>query len=177
MLNAVKTFSASSSSLSPPYRCSRASMSDREEFVLVERSMRRRALGGLSSGNAECEDVRRTVGGGAKPDPCRGEGVVMDAEFDVSGESTVGSRGAKQSAVILPNHKRRCVPLETGFPNLSRLSSSSSDLNEEPSEPRVISGSVLPRIVSFEADPDGEASKAVSDEAGIVCFGYERLDA
>jgi hypothetical protein len=34
------------------------------------------------------------VGGGPKPVPCRGEGVVMDAEFDVSGESTVGSRGA-----------------------------------------------------------------------------------
>jgi hypothetical protein len=31
--------------------------------------------------------------------------------------------------------------------------------------------------VSFEADPEGEASRAVSDEAGIVCFGYERLDA
>jgi len=93
MLNAVKTFSASSSSLSPPYRCSSASISERDEFVLVERSIRRRAFGGLSSGNAEWEDVRRTVGGGAKPDP-RGEGVVMEAEFDVSGESTVGSRGA-----------------------------------------------------------------------------------
>jgi hypothetical protein len=29
-------------------------------------------------------------------------------------------------------------------------------------------------IVSFEADPEGDASRAVSDEAGIVCFGYER---
>jgi hypothetical protein len=94
MLKAVKTFSASSSSLSPPYRCSSASMSEREEFVLVDRSIRRRAVGGLSSGKAEWEDVRRTVGGGPKPVPWRGEGVAMDAEFDVSGESTVGSRGA-----------------------------------------------------------------------------------
>ena len=94
MLSAVKTFSASSSSLSPPYRCSSASISERDELVLVDRSMRRRAVGGLSSGNAEWEDVRRTVGGGAKPDPCRGEGVVMDAEFEVPGESTVGSLGA-----------------------------------------------------------------------------------
>jgi hypothetical protein len=53
MLKAVKTFSASSSSLSPPYRCSSASMSEREELVLVERSIRRRAVGGLSSGKAE----------------------------------------------------------------------------------------------------------------------------
>jgi hypothetical protein len=37
-----------------------------------------------------------------------------------------------------------------------------------------MSGSVLPMIVSFEADPEGDASRAVSDEAGIVCFGYER---
>jgi hypothetical protein len=53
MLKAVKTFSASSSSLSPPYLCSSASMSEREELVLVERSIRRRAVGGLSSGKAE----------------------------------------------------------------------------------------------------------------------------
>lgn len=39
------------------------------------------------------------MGGGAKPDPWRGEGVVMDAEFDVSGESTVGNRGAISSAI------------------------------------------------------------------------------
>jgi hypothetical protein len=38
-----------------------------------------------------------------------------------------------------------------------------------------MSGNVLPMIFSFEADPEGEASKAVSDEAGIVCFVYERL--
>ena len=69
------------------------------------------------------------------------------------------------------------IPLDTGFPNLSRLSSSSSDLNDDPSDPRVMSGNVLPMIVSFEADPEGEASRAVSDEAGIVCFGYERLEA
>jgi len=69
-------------------------MSEREEFVLVDRSIRRRAVGGLSSGNAEWDDVRRTVGGGPKPVPCRGEGVAIDAEFDVSGESTVGRRGA-----------------------------------------------------------------------------------
>jgi len=31
--------------------------------------------------------------------------------------------------------------------------------------------------VSFEADPEGEANRAVSDEAGMVCFGYERLEA
>ena len=86
-------------------------MSEREEFVLVDRSMRRRALGGLSSGNAEWEDVRRTVGGGAKPDPCRGEGVVMDAEFDVSGESTVGSRGASSQESYFRNTVRGAYPL------------------------------------------------------------------
>jgi hypothetical protein len=173
MLKAVKTFSASSSSLSPPYRCSSASMSEREELVLVERSIRRRAVGGLSSGNAEWEDVRRTVGGGPKPGPCRGEGVVIDAEFDVSGESTVGSRGAEYQ-LYSATSQEYYVPLDTGFPNLSRRSSSSSDLNDDPSEPRVMSGSVLPMTVSFEADPEGDASRAVSDEAGIVCFGYER---
>lgn len=152
-------------------------MSEREEFVLVDRSMRRRELGGLSSGNAEWEDVRRTVGGGAKPDPCRGEGVVMDAEFDVSGESTVGSLGADSQRYSLNSQDWYDLPLDTGFPKRSRLSSSSSDLNDDPSEPRVMSGRVLPMIVSFEAEPDGEASKAVSDEAGMLCFGYERLDA
>ena len=40
----------------------------------------------------------------------------------------------------------------------------------------MISGNVLPMIVSLEADPEGEASKAVSDEAGIVRLGYKRLD-
>jgi len=111
MLKAVKTFSASSSSLSPPYRCSSASMSEREEFVLVERSIRRRAVGGLSSGNAEWEDVRRTVGGGPKPVPCRGEGVAIDAEFDVSGESTVGSRGADSQRSAPRDTRREAHPL------------------------------------------------------------------
>lgn len=60
------------------------------------------------------------------------------------------------------------IPLDTGFPNLSRLSSSSSDLNDDPSEPRVISGSVLPTIVSFEAEAAGEPRRAVRDEAGIL---------
>jgi len=69
------------------------------------------------------------------------------------------------------------APLDTGFPSLSRRSSSSSDLNDDPREPRVMSGRVLPMTVSFEVDPEGEASRAVSDEAGIVCFGYERLNA
>jgi hypothetical protein len=111
MLKAVKTFSASSSSLSPPYRCSSASISEREELVLVERSIRRRAVGGLSSGNAEWEDVRRTVGGGPKPVPWRGEGVVMDAEFDVSGESTVGRRGAGSQHFTSRNTRRKAHPL------------------------------------------------------------------
>jgi hypothetical protein len=115
------------------------------------------------------------VGGGPKPVPCRGEGVVMDAEFDVSGESTVGSRGADYERYYTTFQERYDIPLDTGFPNLSRRSSSSSDLNDDPSEPRVMSGSVLPITVSFEADPEGEASRAVRDEAGIVCFGYERF--
>jgi hypothetical protein len=117
--------------------------------------------------------VRRTVGGGPKPVPWRGEGVVMDAEFEVSGESTVGSRGADCQRYSETLEKYN-APLDTGFPSLSRRSSSSSDLNDDPSEPRVMSGSVLPIIVSFEADPEGEASRAVSEEAGILCFGYER---
>jgi hypothetical protein len=73
-------------------------MSERLEAVLVDLSIRRRPVGGgLSSGRAEWEDVRRTVGG-ARPDPWRGEGVVIDAGFDVSGESTVGSLGARSLA-------------------------------------------------------------------------------
>ena len=59
----------------------------------MDRNIRRRGFE-TSSGRAEWEEVRRTVGGGARPAPRRGEGVVIDAEFDVSGESTVGSLGA-----------------------------------------------------------------------------------
>lgn len=65
-------------------------------------------------------------------------------------------------------HSQRDAPLETGFPNLSRLSSSSSDLNDDPSDPRVMSGNVRPMTVSFDADAAGEARSAVSDDAGIL---------
>jgi hypothetical protein len=103
MLRAVRTFSASSS-LSPPYLCSNASTSEREDDVLVDLNIRLRRgafeVEGISSGRAECEDVRRTVEGGvrevrADPIGWRGEGVVMDAELDVSGESMVGNLGAR----------------------------------------------------------------------------------
>jgi hypothetical protein len=46
---------------------------------------------GPSSGRAECDDVRRTVGGAR----ALGEGVAIDAEVEVPDECTVGNLGAE----------------------------------------------------------------------------------
>jgi hypothetical protein len=98
MLKAVNTFSASSS-LSPPYRCSNASISEREEAVLVDRNIRDLPVG-ASSGKAEWEDVRRTVAGASVDPDCRGEGVLIEADLEVSGESILGNRGARYQLIF-----------------------------------------------------------------------------
>jgi len=96
----------------------------------------------------------------------------MEADLEVSGESTLGSLGAGDQLPPSRGQDRLDLPLETGLPNLSRLSSSSSDLKLDPSEPRVISGSVRPSTVdSFEAEADGEARSAVRDVGAILYFG------
>jgi hypothetical protein len=61
------------------------------EFLRRIRDLR----GACDSGRAECDEERRTVVGGESLDLGRGgEGVVMEAELEVSGECMTGKFGA-----------------------------------------------------------------------------------
>lgn len=111
----------------------------------------------------------------------RGEGVVMDAELEVSGESIVGSRGAglvssvrTTSGMASIRHgcetvREPCLLFATGLAPIAFLASSSSDLKLEPKEPSEMSGSVLPfarMVESFE--PLGELIRAVKDVGAML---------
>lgn len=97
----------SSSSSVPPYRASRGpstSEDDAEDMEDLRRMRARRGACEPGSSMRECEEGRRTVVGGdrarrAEAVGCGGEGVVMEAEFEVSGDAMEGRFGAVLSAL------------------------------------------------------------------------------
>ena len=129
-------------------------------------------------GTLEYDPLRWTVAGGDRPRRAAFEvcgGGVCDRLSDESPEySKFGCRGSEEVNSCVYNYttrkKEACSRFETGV-RPPFLSSSSSERKEEPSDPREISGSVLPVPVTVESlAGEGDRIKAVRDVMVVGCW-------